>query len=154
MNLKLSFSWIGIVVFALPMIINIFYAFFPPADSPAAAAPVPKALEMVEQASRIAYLLVITFAVSKKQPTVHSAWLYLAVLFLALYYAVWFRYFLSGRKTELLGKSFLFVPIPLAVFPVAYYIFAALWLHNIPAAAVMTVFGAAHIAVSFLSFRK
>lgn len=31
MNLKLSFSWIGLVVFALPMIINIAYAVFPPA---------------------------------------------------------------------------------------------------------------------------
>ena len=30
MNLKLSFSWIGLVVFALPMLINIAYAVFPP----------------------------------------------------------------------------------------------------------------------------
>ena len=32
MNLKISFSWVGIVVFALPMIINIFYAVFPPVE--------------------------------------------------------------------------------------------------------------------------
>lgn len=30
MNLKVSFSWIGLVVFALPMLINIAYAIFPP----------------------------------------------------------------------------------------------------------------------------
>lgn len=30
MNLKLSFSWVGLVVFALPMLINIAYAVFPP----------------------------------------------------------------------------------------------------------------------------
>ena len=30
MSLKLSFSWIGLVIFALPMLINIAYAIFPP----------------------------------------------------------------------------------------------------------------------------
>ena len=31
MNLKVSFSWVGLVVFALPMLINLAYAAFPPA---------------------------------------------------------------------------------------------------------------------------
>ena len=30
MNLKVSFSWVGLVVFALPMLINLAYAAFPP----------------------------------------------------------------------------------------------------------------------------
>ena len=29
MNLKVSFSWIGLVIFALPMLINIAYVMFP-----------------------------------------------------------------------------------------------------------------------------
>lgn len=29
MNLKLFFSWVGIVVFAAPMLVNILYAIFP-----------------------------------------------------------------------------------------------------------------------------
>lgn len=31
MNLKVSFSWIGLVIFALPMLINIAYVMFPAA---------------------------------------------------------------------------------------------------------------------------
>lgn len=57
-----------------------------------------------------------------------------------------------GRDVALLGKPFLFVPIPLAVFPVLYYLCAAIWMSNLPAAAVMAVFGIAHIAVSVRSF--
>ena len=30
MNLKVSFSWFGLVIFALPMLINIAYVMFPP----------------------------------------------------------------------------------------------------------------------------
>mgnify|MGYP003185110289 CR=1 FL=1 len=78
----------------------------------------------------------------------------LQCLFLALYYAVWLRYFAGGRKTELLRRAFLLVPLPLAVFPVLYYLCAAIWLHNVPAVIIMLIFDAAHITVSLQSFRK
>ena len=79
--------------------------------------------------------------------------LFLAALFLLLYYAVWVRYFAGGREIALLSRSFLFVPMPLAVFPVLYYLCAAIWLHNLPAAIIMVIFGAAHLTVSIQSFR-
>ena len=134
MNLKLSFSWIGLVIFALPMLINLAYAAFPPADKAEQSAPVTRWVEAAEQISRIAYLLAITFLVSREELDVRRVWLCLAALFLILYYAVWLRYFTGGRKTALLGRTFLFVPMPLAVFPVAYYLCTALWLRNLPAA--------------------
>ena len=61
MNLKLSFSWVGLVVFALPMLINIAYAVFPPAGAAPAAKTVTRWVEAVEQISRIAYLLALVF---------------------------------------------------------------------------------------------
>ena len=70
-----------------------------------------------------------------------------------LYYIVWIRYFAGGRDVALLNRPFLFVPMPLAVFPVLYFLCAALWLHNIPAAIMMMIFGAAHLTVSIQSFR-
>lgn len=153
MNLKISFSWIGLVVFALPMLINLVYAAFPPAGEPQPPAPVTRWVEIVEQASRIAYLLAVTFLVSRTPVSVRSTWFFLAVAFLLLYYAVWIRYFALGRDVALLERAFLFVPMPLAVFPVLYFLCAALWLHNVPAAVLMVIFGAAHLTVSFQSFQ-
>lgn len=153
MRLKFSFSWIGLVVFALPMLINIVYVAFPPAERKEPSAPVVHWVELVEQISRIAYLLAITLLVSTKPVNLRSVWLLLAVCFLALYYAVWIRYFLGGRTIALLERPFLFVPMPLAVFPVLYFLCAALWLNNLPAALLMLLFGAAHLTVSFQSFR-
>lgn len=153
MNLKISFSWIGLVVFALPMLINLVYAAFPPADEPQPPAPVTRWVEIVEQASRIAYLLAVTFLVSRTPVSVRSTWFFLAVAFLLLYYAVWIRYFVFGRDVALLERVFLFVPMPLAVFPVLYFLCAALWLHNVPAAVLMVIFGATHLTVSLQSFQ-
>ena len=66
---------------------------------------------------------------------------------------MWIRYFALGRDVALLERAFLFVPMPLAVFPVLYFLCAALWLHNVPAAVLMVIFGAAHLTVSFQSFQ-
>ena len=152
MNLKVSFSWVGLTVFALPMLINIAYAVFPPAGEPEPPAPVTHWVEIVEQVSRIAYLLAVTLLVSRRPVSWRSAWLFLAAVFLILYYAVWIRYFALGREIALLKRTFLFVPMPLAVFPVLYFLCAAVWLHNVPAVILMVIFGAAHWTVSIQSF--
>ncbi len=153
MNLKLSFSWIGLAVFALPMLINIAYAVFPPIGKTESGAAVPRWIEIAEQVSRIAYLAAVTLLVSRDPIRLRSVWLWLAVLFLILYYAAWLRYFIGGREIALLNRAFLFVPMPLAVFPVLYFLCAAVWLQNLPAVILMTIFGAAHLVVSIQSFR-
>ena len=153
MNLRLSFSWIGLVIFALPMLINIAYVMFPPAGKAEQTAAVTHWIEIVEQISRIAYLFAVTLLVSRDRLSFRSGWLSLAAAFLVLYYAVWFRYFMSGREISLLSRSFLFVPMPLAVFPVLYFLCAAIWLRNLPAAIIMVIFGTAHLTVSLQSFR-
>ena len=153
MNLKVSFSWIGLVIFALPMLINIAYVMFPPAGKAEQTTAVTHWIEIVEQISRIAYLFAVTLLVSRENLSFRSVWFSLAAVFLVLYYAVWLRYFMGGREIALLSRSFLFVPMPLAVFPVLYFLCAAIWLHNLPAAIIMVIFGAAHLTVSLQSFR-
>ncbi len=153
MNLKVSFLWIGLVIFVLPMLINIAYVMFPPVGKAEQTAAVTHWIEIVEQISRIAYLFAVMLLVSRDACSFQSGWLYLAAAFLILYYAVWFRYFMGGREISLLNCSFLFVPMPLAVFPVLYFLCAAIWLHNLPAAIIMVIFGAAHLTVSLQSFR-
>ena len=153
MNLKVSFSWVGLVVFALPMLINLAYAAFPPAGKAGPPTPVTRWVELVEQSSRIAYLLAVMLLVSREPVRPQGVWFWLAVCFLALYYAVWIRYFVFGWDVALLERMFLFVPMPLAVFPVLYFLCAALWLHNVPAAVLMVIFGATHLTVSLQSFQ-
>ena len=151
--MKLSFSRLGLVLFVLPMLINLAYVMFPPAEEAKADGAVPRWVEGIEQISRIAYLFAVTLLVSPENLSFRSVWLFLAALFLLLYYVVWIRYFAGGREIVLLRRVFLFVPMPLAVFPVLYYLCAAIWLHNLPAAIIMVIFGAAHLTVSIQSFR-
>lgn len=126
---------------------------FPPVGKAEQGAAVSHWIEIVEQISRIAYLAAITLLVSREPIQFQSVWLWLAALFLILYYAVWIRYFAGGREIALLNRAVLFVPMPLAVFPVLYFLCAAVWLHYLPAVILMTIFGAVHLTVSIQSFR-
>lgn len=158
--MKLGFSLAGFLVFLLPMLINIVYFALPPVDEiqqkqvnemqqEKRNATENHILTMIEQGSRIAYAAAVCVLVSKRTISNKSIFLYIAILFLILYYTVWIRYFIGGRKLELLGKSFLGIPMPLAVFPVIYFLFAALWLHNYYAFGFMILFGIAHNVISY-----
>ena len=151
-NIKLGFSWIGLIVFLLPMLINIVYVILPPKNAPTTQQETNKILEIIEQSTRILYMLAIVFLVCKEKVDFTSIWMFVGLIFLALYYIVWFRYFLGGRDIELLGKPFLFVPMPLAVFPVIYFICSAIWLNNYIAVLFMIIFGIAHNIISYKSF--
>lgn len=74
MNLKVSFSWVGLVVFALPMLINLAYAAFPPAEKAGPPTPVTRWVALVEQSSRIAYLLAVMLLVSREPVRPQGVW--------------------------------------------------------------------------------
>lgn len=75
MNLKLSFSWVGLVVFVLPMLINIAYVVFPLVGKPEQGTAVWHGIDIVEQVSRIAYLFAVTLLVSREPVRFRSIWL-------------------------------------------------------------------------------
>jgi len=68
----------------------------------------------------------------------------IAVVFMVLYYIVWIRYFIKGRDKKWLKASFCFVPIPLEIFPVLYFLFASLYLNNYIIAVISGFFGICH----------
>lgn len=47
MQLRWGFNWIGLVIFLLPMVINVFYVLFPPKNAPEDAPKGNKILEAV-----------------------------------------------------------------------------------------------------------
>lgn len=147
--MEFKFSVYGLVIFLLPMLINIVYFLLPPKNIEEQDSAQNKILESIEQISKIAFAVVICTLVSTRELDFKSPFLYLGLAFLVLYYIVWIRYFINGRDVSLLGENFLFVPIPLAVFPVMYFIFAAIWMHNYIALAIMILFGIVHFKISY-----
>lgn len=152
MNYKLGVSRAGLIIVLLAMLPNFFYFLFPPVNVPAAAANGVKALDIIESICRIGFMLLLIFLINRNKVNLRSPYLILMFVFLMLYYALWIKYFAGGRDYQLLGQSFLFIPGPMAVSPVVYFVAASLWLGNLPACIVTILFGIVHIIISYLSF--
>lgn len=147
--MKFGFSIVGLIVFIIPMLINILYFMLPPANIDNNEEKNNKFLELIEQGSRVLFAIAICFFISNTELNYKSSLLYVSIIFLILYYIVWIRYFMNGRDIKILGEKFMFVPMPLAVFPVLYFLFAALWMKNYVAFAIMIIFGIAHNIISY-----
>lgn len=153
MNLKLSFSWVGLVVFALPMLINIAYAVFPPGRKGRTGCG-GFALDRNRGADQPDRLFGGDYTFG--EPRANSIPKCLALACCLVPHIVLCRMdtvFCRRAGDRLANRAFLFIPMPLAVFPVIYFLCAAVWLHNLPAVILMTIFGAAHLTVSIQSFR-
>jgi hypothetical protein len=74
-------------------------------------------------------------------------------LSLGLYYACWTRYFAQGRARALLVKSFLGVPIPRAIAPGIYFLFAAEIQRSLILAVAALLFAGGHIPITLIQRR-
>lgn len=69
---------------------------------------------------------------------------------LGLYYACWTRYYAKGRKRSLLYRSLIGIPIPMALTPVVYFLFAAEILRSPVLLAAAVILGAGHIPITLM----
>ncbi len=72
-------------------------------------------------------------------------------LALAIYYGCWIRYFVSRRSVTLLGASFLGIPQPLAVTPIAFLMLSSYLMGSWWMLGASLLFGVAHIWISLLT---
>ena len=72
-------------------------------------------------------------------------------LALAVYYGCWIRYFGGGRAPALMGASFLGIPQPMAVAPIAFLILSSYLMSSWWMFGASLLFGVAHIWVSALT---
>ncbi len=73
-------------------------------------------------------------------------------LTLGLYYYCWIRYFRS-RKRLYLFSPLLSIPVPMAVFPVIYFLLSAVILDSLPVFLGGLVLAAGHVPISYLHYR-
>jgi hypothetical protein len=141
--MKVTYSWQAFIIVILPMLPNIIYFIMPPNDVPQASGN--KIIESLESISRIIGFALLIFMAQNPNPSLKSPWVFGMLIFLLLYIGLWGRYFLGGGSYALLGKSFLGIPSPMAIFPVCYFICAAVWLGCVPAIVAWIVFLIFHL---------
>jgi hypothetical protein len=140
----------GALIPILIMLPNILWILLPQSTKNDNAS-VPLALNIAENIGRAAILVSPFFYSLSFGKRFSAPALVIACLALAVYYAAWARYFAGGRTAELMGASFLGIPLPLAVAPIILLIASAYLLGSWPMLLAAIWFGVAHIWVSALT---
>jgi hypothetical protein len=105
-------------------------------------------VEIVEWLSRIAVLIIPFYCMVYIQTKFEFACLGIMTLAMLFYYLGWLRYILKGRDYRLLYANYLGIPLPMAVWPIIYFLLSAIILHSPLMALASLIFGISHISIS------
>ncbi|MCM3361045.1 hypothetical protein ACTQ5K_00100 [Niallia sp. Sow4_A1] len=145
--MSFSLSPIGLVIAIGLLLPNIlFIIFFPPKNIPSKTRSTPLIFPFMERVGQIGCLFLLSTTTNPVK--VIDGWLILSLLFLLLYYLLWIMYVKNDRDYSFLTKSFLFIPIPLAILPCCIFFVSAIWGHSIWLGIGTIIFAIGHWKVS------
>lgn len=150
----MKYSGIGLVL--LVLLPNAFFFRFPPNNVPERHSQTTawKLLETLENLSRIAVFIIPLFC-RIETPTgttaILGACIMLGVLF---YYFLYVNYFAHNREYSLLFAPFSFIPVPMAVLPVACFVLYAILARSAAFAISTCIFGITHIVISYREYER
>lgn len=113
----------------------------------------PLPLVLLERVGQVGVFLSPILSPIQFTPGLDTAALIAMAVALGIYYACWTRYFLRGRDRKLLLKPFLGIPIPMAIAPVLYFLFAAEILRSPLLAAAAVLFAGGHIPITLIQLK-
>lgn len=148
----MAFSWTGLIMMLLIMLPSIAFALlFPPKNMPEKPGRPRMVFVILERVGQAGCVILSMFT---ELPIALSAWSALCLICLIVYYSLWIRYIAKGKDFKWLFAPFLGIPVPMAIFPVAAFGFAAVWGQSIWLGAASAVLATGHIAVSLNSYKS
>ena len=114
----------------------------------------PTFLTIAEWAGRIGIILSPLFTPLQIESVGEDMAALVMAMFLIIYYLGWIRYFAYQMEYNYLVAPFLGIPMPLAISPVFYFLFASYPLHSIPLLISTIIFGISHLWISRNNYNK
>lgn len=141
--------------FILPLLIllpNLLLLFFAARNIPQQPSSPPFIFTVLERIGQVTcFTLPILFGTRiAEQPVNFVTWVMLFCLI--IYYLCWIRFFWDDREFSILFKPLAFIPVPMALCPILYFILLAVWLHSYLFAVPAIVFAIGHLATSWSTY--
>jgi hypothetical protein len=147
-------SWKGIIIVLLALLPNLIFVAFPPKNAPGDIMDGGLLINILEHGARMLLFTVLIFITKDKEVSyVNPSFIGMCIC-LVFYYMLWIRYFMGGQEFSLLSATFIGIPAPMAVFPILYFMFAALWFKSVPLVILTGLFAIGHITNLNIGFNK
>lgn len=105
-------------------------------------------IEILELIGQLNCFIFIIFSNDPLKLNNINPFMMLMILCILIYYGLWIRYIVNGQNFLFLWKSFLYIPIPLAIFPVCIFGFAALWKNSVMLGISTITFAICHFIIT------
>jgi hypothetical protein len=113
-----------------------------------------KMLTVFERIGQMGIFMIPIFYRIDLRPTLNRISLFPMIFSLLVYYGCWIRYFLKERSFAHLFKPLWGIPIPMAVFPIIYMLFASKILGSILLLAATLLLSIGHIPISYNEYQN
>jgi hypothetical protein len=143
---------LGFLVSLLVLLPNLAFFLFTPRNVPEKIPGTPVIFTIFERAGQAAcFLLPILFGKEIADQRINLLTILMAAC-LIIYYSCWGRYFAGGREFSLIAQSLGPIPIPMAIFPVLYFLLLGLWLGSMVFVAAAIVLAVGHLVISWNTY--
>lgn len=156
MKIDFGFSWIGCSIVLLLLIPNIIWSKYSPQGYNAYVKQENITLRILERLGEIAIicLLLISQNFHIQGIDIHISLLVLAYVFMMCYEICWIRYFKSKRTMLDFYRSFLRIPIPLAILPIGAFVMLGLYGRHLYFIIATIGFGIGHIGIHLQHYQQ
>lgn len=149
----MGFSIIGLRIAVFIFLPNLLFVLFPPKNVPAGLKDAGIIFTVLERIGQAGCLVILIISEVNYQNANIDIWFILMALCIILYYSLWIRYVAKGHDFSLGFKPLLFLPIPMAVFPVFAFLFAALWGESIYLGTAVVLLAIGHFVNSWHTYK-
>ncbi len=149
----MKFSLAGLLISLAILAPNLLMILLPPKEVPSGAkdaGPVFTILERLGQAGCFVLPMLVGASFNGRAL---DLWFVLMAFCVMVYWALWVRYATNGRGFRLLFEPVLGIPMPMAVFPVLAFGFAAAWGRSVWLGAAVIALAIGHLANSWRAWK-
>lgn len=149
----MGFSIVGVVLAVAILLPNLLIILLPPKNVPADYKDAGLLFTVLERIGQAGCVAVLMLSKSNFDGRLLDVRFLLMLLFIALYYAMWLRYLRKGRDFKFLWTPLWMIPVPMAVFPILAFAFAALWGRSVWLCAAVIFLAAGHLVNSWYIYK-
>lgn len=149
----MGFSYIGLIVVCVILLPNLLFMAFPPQNVPLGLKGGNILLTVMERAGQVGFIIIPIISYSYFSGIAFNIFTGIMIFSAIMYYGLWIRYFVRGREFYLLFKPLGVIPVPMAVFPIIYMLFSAIWLRHMWLGAAAVIFAVGHYFNSRKSYK-
>lgn len=143
--------FLSIIIPLALLIPNILFFILKPTNVPVEKEDISmkKILTIFERAGQAAIIILPIFYEISVNNFINKLSLFIMGLSLLIYYGCWMRFFIFKRNYSLLFKPLWIIPIPMAVFPILYIIFASVVLNSEWLLLATFILSIGHLPISY-----